>query len=50
MIALFGGYATALAAMLVAATAALTIVRYVDGLDSTDQKPAQDDAARKVAA
>ena len=50
MTALTAGYATAIAALLFAASVAVTIVVNVNGLDSTDEEPSRKETARKVAA
>ena len=50
MTGLIAGYVTAIAAMLIAAATAFTIVYNVNRLPSTDEEPSTEQTARKVAA
>lgn len=50
MTGLTAGYASAIVAMLIAASAALTIIRQIGGLDSTDETPSRKESVRKHAA
>jgi hypothetical protein len=50
MTGLIAGYATSLVAMLAAASAALTIIYTIGGLDSIDVAPPREEPVRKVAA
>ena len=50
MSGLMAGYAVAIVAMLIAASAALAIIRGFGGLASTEEKPAREQRPTKAAA